>query len=206
VCGSNAVVPLTGFAHGNAGIGCALLELAEITGELLFKQAAHAAFDYERSVFSHEHGNWPDLRTNATSGFVTAWCHGAPGVGLSRLCALRRVNSGLLVDEAIAALGNTRAYGFGSNHTLCHGDLGNADILLYAAKALNDVRWSVEANQIAAGVIESASETGWICGNPLGVESPGLMTGIAGIGYTFLRLADPARIPSVLALEPPVLL
>jgi lantibiotic modifying enzyme len=29
------------------------------------------------------------------------------------------------------------------------------------------------------------------------------MTGLAGIGYGLLRLADPARVPSVLTLAPP---
>jgi Lanthionine synthetase C-like protein len=37
----------------------------------------------------------------------------------------------------------------------------------------------------------------------LGVESPGLMTGLAGIGYGLLRLAEPTRVPSVLVLTPP---
>jgi lantibiotic modifying enzyme len=36
------------------------------------------------------------------------------------------------------------------------------------------------------------------------VETPGLMTGVAGIGYGLLRLAAPLRVPSVLALAPPV--
>jgi len=31
----------------------------------------------------------------------------------------------------------------------------------------------------------------------------GLMTGLAGIGYGLLRLANPDRVPSVLVLEPP---
>ena len=44
---------------------------------------------------------------------------------------------------------------------------------------------------------------GWICANPVGVESPGLMTGLAGIGHELLRLAEPDRVPSVLVLEPP---
>jgi lantibiotic modifying enzyme len=35
------------------------------------------------------------------------------------------------------------------------------------------------------------------------VESPGLMTGLAGIGYGLLRLAKPARVPSILTLEGP---
>jgi hypothetical protein len=35
------------------------------------------------------------------------------------------------------------------------------------------------------------------------VESPGLMTGLAGIGYGLLRAADPECVPSVLTLSPP---
>ena len=38
-------------------------------------------------------------------------------------------------------------------------------------------------------------------GTPLEVESPGLMTGLAGVGHGLLRLAAPDRIPSVLLLE-----
>jgi lantibiotic modifying enzyme len=37
--------------------------------------------------------------------------------------------------------------------------------------------------------------------HPLGVESPGLMTGISGIGYALLRFVNPSRVPSILALE-----
>jgi lantibiotic modifying enzyme len=36
---------------------------------------------------------------------------------------------------------------------------------------------------------------------PLGAETPGLMTGLAGIGYGLLRLAEPERVSSVLLLE-----
>jgi type 2 lantibiotic biosynthesis protein LanM len=204
LCGGMAASPLTGFAHGNAGIAYALLEISEIVGESRFKDTALRALDYERSLFSPEHGNWPDLRRNATGGFATAWCHGAPGIGLSRLCSLRHVNDPMINEEINAALASSLAGGLGGNHTLCHGALGNAEILLHAANALGEPKWRVHANQAVMAVMGSVRENGWICGNPLGVESPGLMTGIAGIGYAFLRFADPARIPSVLALEPPV--
>ena len=62
---------------------------------------------------------------------------------------------------------------------------------------------SAEVNRIAAIILESIDQDGWLCGNPLGVESPGLMTGLAGIGYELLRLAEPTVVPSVLALAPP---
>ena len=84
---------LTGFSHGTAGVGWALLELSEATGEARFRSAADEAFRYERTHYSPEHENWPDfrdfLRPPGGNGpvFGTAWCHGAPGIALSRLRA-----------------------------------------------------------------------------------------------------------------------
>jgi lantibiotic modifying enzyme len=198
---------LTGFAHGNAGIAYALTALAEVTGEPSFEHAAAAALAYERSLFSPEQRNWPDLRNGRSEAFAAAWCHGAPGIGLSRL-HVRGVhaNDPFVSDETYAALATTMAQGPYGDHTLCHGDLGNADILLQASVILQDRHFRVHAEQIATSVMQSAAAAGWLCGNPLRMESPGLMTGLAGIGYAFLRLAGPARIPSVLALEAPLLI
>jgi type 2 lantibiotic biosynthesis protein LanM len=205
ICGDNADSPLTGFAHGNSGIAYALLELSELTGERSFAESARMAFDYERSIFSPVHGNWPDLRTNAPEGFAAAWCHGAPGIGLSRICSRRHQYDPMLRKEIDVALTTTTSRGFGSNHTLCHGDLGNAEILLHAEQTLKEPRWRVHANRAIAAALHNSREAGWICGNPYRIESPGIMTGLAGIGYTLLRFVDPVGIPSILALEPPVL-
>ena len=51
----------------------------------------------------------------------------------------------------------------------------------------------------AAGLLHQGREGGWKCGLPQGHETPGLMMGLAGIGYGLLRLAWPERVPSVLA-------
>jgi type 2 lantibiotic biosynthesis protein LanM len=203
-CGGKATSLLTGFAHGNAGIAYALLALAEATGENRFQQAAVDAFAYERSLYSPEHRNWPDLRNSVVGRFASAWCHGAPGIGLSRMCSLRYWKDPLIEQEIETALSTTWSEGLGNNHSLCHGDLGNGDILLHASEVLHERRWRDYADQIAASALDRANVTGWVCGNPLGVESPGFMTGLAGIGYALLRLANPRRVPSVLALEPPV--
>jgi type 2 lantibiotic biosynthesis protein LanM len=204
LCGS-LTTPLTGFAHGNAGIAYALLALSEATGEKRYQQAGTEALAYERSLYSPEHRNWPDLRNIAGGRFVSAWCHGAPGIGLSRISALRYWQDSFIEQEIEAALSTTWAEGLGNNHALCHGDLGNGDILLHASEVLHQRRWRACADQIAASALARANATGWVCANPLGVESPGFMTGLAGIGYALLRLANPTRVPSMLALEPPVL-
>jgi type 2 lantibiotic biosynthesis protein LanM len=207
--------PLTGFSHGAAGIAWALLELAALTSEERFKTTALDAITYERSLFSPEAGNWPDLRefdiphsgvtNNAQEEqkFMTAWCHGAPGIGLARLRALPYLDDSDIRMEIDTALQTTLAQGFGSNHSLCHGDLGNLELLLQAAQTFDDPQWRAQMNHIAAMILESIQRDGWLCGVPLGVESPGLMTGLAGIGYGLLRLAEPRRVPSVLVLEPP---
>jgi lantibiotic modifying enzyme len=59
---------------------------------------------------------------------------------------------------------------------------------------------------MTAIIFESINRLGWLCGNPVKVESPGLMTGLAGIGFELLRLAEPLRVPSVLVLAPPVIM
>jgi lantibiotic modifying enzyme len=72
-----------------------------------------------------------------------------------------------------------------------------------AAGALDDPALRARADRVARGILDDIRGAGWLCGNPLRVESPGLMTGLAGIGYGLLRLAAPERVPSVLLLEPP---
>jgi type 2 lantibiotic biosynthesis protein LanM len=204
--------PLTGFAHGNAGIAWALGELADLTGEARFRTAERAAVAYERSLFSAEAKNWPDLRDHNALGlkgdtdrasFSAGWCHGAPGIGLARILSLGRLDEPATRAEIEAALETTLAQGFGENHSLCHGDLGNLETLLLAGERLGDPRWRAAADRMSAATLDSISTNGWICGVPTGVETPGLMTGLAGIGFGLLRLAEPRRTPSVLALEPP---
>ena len=40
------------------------------------------------------------------------------------------------------------------------------------------------------------------CGTPGGVSTPGLLNGLAGIGYGLLRLGFPQQVPAALVLEP----
>ncbi|WP_414551982.1 type 2 lanthipeptide synthetase LanM family protein [Anabaena sp. CCY 0017] len=204
--------PLTGFSHGVAGIASVLLELAAQTGEHRFRVAALEAINYERSLFRPEVGNWPDLRnfTDQVLGnkdnnctCMTAWCHGAPGIGLARLSSLPYIDDAEIRSEINTALKTTIAHGFGNNHSLCHGDLGNLELLLQASLTLDDPQWKTQVDRFAAIILESIDQHGWLCGVPLGVETPGLMTGLAGIGYELLRLAAPESVPSVLGLEPP---
>jgi type 2 lantibiotic biosynthesis protein LanM len=196
---------LTGLSHGAAGIGWALAQLGNVTQEERFLKASAEAFSFERSVFDARRENWPDLRTlNGAnkSSFMTAWCHGAPGIGLSRLDLLRHYKDEEIYKEVESAIRTTLSHGFGSNLSLCHGDLGNMELVSYASRFFNR-ELCTEVEQLGAGILDGIDNEGFRCGVPLGVESPGMMVGLAGIGLGLLRLADPLETPCVLLLSGP---
>lgn len=207
---------LTGFSHGTAGIGYALAELYRVTGESSYREGAEGAFAYERHWFSPEEGNWPDFREQAGRGregrralpHATFWCHGAPGIALSRLHAWAALRDVTYRDEALIALDTTRKAtealllsGTG-NYSLCHGLAGNAEVLLLASDLLDqggDDHRTLALKAARAGTgIYGEDRRPWPCG--VGGETPGLMTGWAGTGLFYLRLHDPF-IPSALLLR-----
>jgi type 2 lantibiotic biosynthesis protein LanM len=200
--------PLVGCSHGAGGMAFALLTAWGLTEDTRFERTARAAIAYERGTFSTEARNWPDLRpaTSATSDrarpCMTAWCHGAPGIGLMRLAGLRYADDSNIRDDVARAVHATLRHGFGRNHSLCHGDLGNLELLASAAARVDEPGLRSSAACFAGGVLRTIREHGWRCGVPLGVETPGLMMGLAGIGDGLLRLAEPS-LPSILMLQPP---
>ena len=202
--------PLGGVSHGASGFALALFSLFAVTGQQRFRTAALQSIEYERTLFCGEAGNWRDLRRSllanrdtSARNFYTAWCHGAPGIGFSRLRLLRHLQDDARVHQEIrVALQTTITEGFGGDHSLCHGDAGFLELLLEASQSLHEPRWAEELARLTRTTLESIQRHGWICGVPLGTEVPGLLTGIAGIGYELLRLAEPRRVPSLLSLEP----
>jgi len=149
--------PLAGFSHGAAGIAWALLALFARTREERFRTAARGGIAYERSVFSDEAGNWRDLRDTEQVRFPTAWCHGAPGIGLARLGGVPLLEDDGIHADIETALQTTLATGFGFNHSLCHGDLGNLELLLRSGEP----SWRDTAQRLAGAILDSARQHGW---------------------------------------------
>jgi lantibiotic modifying enzyme len=202
---NGATQPLTGFSHGAAGVGWALLKFAAFTGEATYAEVGLDAFRYERSKYVPAIGNWPDFRAipgvSAPTAddppyWMSAWCHGAPGIGLARADSgfghLPEVAAdlGLAVDGLLAA-------GPANNLCLCHGQLGNLELLTVAAAD------RPERADWAAQSLAMVERLGPVCGTPGGIPTPGLMAGLAGIGHGLLRLGFPDRVPSLLLLQPP---
>ena len=228
-----AIRNLCGYAHGAAGIGHGLLELYAATGDGGYRYAAEQAFLYERRFLDPSRSNWPDLR-HAELGeylfdgrveelrarlragdplapppprYMNAWCHGAPGIGLSRLRAYELLGDPAYLHQARAAFTSVQASlvaEAGMNFSLCHGRFGNAETLLEGARRLGEDGLLDPVREIALGGIRRHEDAGepWPCGTLGGVQDPGLMLGEAGIGLFLLRLARP-DVPSSLFLTAP---
>lgn len=204
------VEPLAGFSHGSAGIAWGLYHLADATGDMRYAEAAKATLVYERNTFNEELGNWPDLRIIDNphplvdpdeTPYMIAWCHGATGVGAGRLGLPQQFRDEETEKEIRIAVKTLREGGFGATHCLCHGDLGNLDMMLLASMQWQDEALRKEVMQRAQTILESIEKHGPLCGIPLAVETPSFMNGLSGMGYQLLRLANPQKVPSILILE-----
>jgi lantibiotic modifying enzyme len=184
---------LTGFSHGAAGIAYALLRLYQTTHEVKFKQAAIDAIAYERSVFSTDTRNWPDLRSSQIS-FMTNWCHGAPGIGLARLGSLAILDNKEIHQDIEMALKTTQDFGISAIDHLCCGNFGRIEFLLEASCQLKRPELLDEALLKASLLVKQFEKTDSFAD----VYDPSFFRGIAGIGYELLRLAEPNSLPSVL--------
>ena len=205
------VASASGFGFGTAGIAYALHTLHESSGLERFELAAREALDaadtaeQQASVaVGAASPGAPAVRSHGR-GANTGWCYGTVGNALAHMGAANDTSRAADVGPWLAHdLQTVRAHGFGSDHSLCHGDVGSLLYLLDTAITHGDRATEDEVARRVAGLLDHVDEHGWRCGTPDGVETPGLLTGLSGIGLGLLRLARPTHVPSVLTLEPPV--
>lgn len=177
-------LPFDSFYLGPLGAVEPLFQLAMVTGEARFAKAAAS------------------LLTEPAAGRQST-----PGALLADLRALPWINDQTqhrrVATHVEHSLQTWVSQGLGPNHSLAHGAIGQLDLILQAGERLPAESLRPIHRTAAAALVAQMQQTGWATGAPLGVETPGLMAGLAGIGYGLLRLAAPLHTPSVLALEMP---
>ncbi|MBE9913637.1 type 2 lantipeptide synthetase LanM [Paenibacillus donghaensis] len=216
---TNSQVLLTGLSHGSAGLAWAFTWLARLSNNHSNQSTcqqylimANRLLIYENHYYSEIEQNWRDLRYTDRHVFADFWCHGAPGIALARAEIMSHLEDMNLLQaqewefvtqdykNALQTLLN-RGNKYNS-FCLCHGILGNADILLHLSKLMNDPNLVNVANDWASQAIagfESYKSSDRLIAR---LECDGLMSGTVGMGYEYLRLLD-ERVPSILAFELP---
>jgi type 2 lantibiotic biosynthesis protein LanM len=198
---------LNGMSHGAAGFAYALASLAAVTGREDFAQAASECIAFEDSSYDAERQNWPDWRSGGAPGWLTQWCHGAPGIGLARMATTRlgakfaKLDAKCLAADVRNALGGVERGWPAHVDTLCCGTLGSIEFLCEAGSALGREDLSELASRRLTAVLQAAAATGdyrWNSGKKR--FNLGLFRGLAGVGYTLLRQTD-RSLPNVLIWE-----
>lgn len=184
--------PLTGLAHGAAGMGLALLQAGVAAGRNEWIDAGARAFAYENSLF--EDGNWPDLRHPGGPPMV-AWCHGAPGIGLARMAALALLpdhpDADRWHDDLAAAMLTTALAPLPATDHLCCGLTGRAAVLRICGRERAEPHWLAASDDLTDVVRAGYRQRGHFVlplDEPQGLVSPGLMTGLAGIAAHLLSV------------------
>lgn len=178
-----------GLSHGLAGPSFALVRLFERTHDPRFLDYARRMAEVERSIYMKE-------------GFVPrhiSWCHGHTGIGFARLVTSEHLQDEIVDQEIALALEKTK-YSLGQESSICCGDLGRIEFLLEYAKRRKSHVIEMQARHFLFLFMGEFMRTGGAnCGLKEGYEW-GFMQGIAGIGYSLMRLSG-FDLPQISLLE-----
>ncbi|MFC9256752.1 type 2 lanthipeptide synthetase LanM family protein [Amycolatopsis thailandensis] len=163
----------TGFARGSAGIDW-VLRAHRRTGE--------------------EPPGKADDRAESTGG----WCDGLSGAALGQAAHLPEPGHSRDLDRTIKQLTDGAPL---KDLSLCHGESGVLEVLCVLAE--NGHTGAAAAVRRRTGhLLAAIDQRGARCGTPGAIPAPGLLSGLAGIGYGLLRLGFGDRVPSALLLRP----
>lgn len=168
-----------GFSHGWSGIAWALHRYVR-AGPGTSRHHAAMRVAANRAMSS-------------SPGDNHGWCSGAAGPTLVRWAATTgpdpEESRGMAVRPVLRDL------------SLCHGEFGAVEPLVWRASE-GDATAAEVLRGRAAHLIDIVEREDLVCGTPDDVSSPGLISGLAGVGYGLLRLGFGGAVPSVLLMEP----
>jgi len=189
--------PMAGMAHGNSGFLMAYTGLFEISGDKRWLEAAMEILKFENTLYDSRTDNWSDIRGGLENGKdmdSVAWCHGAPGILLSRLALsetaseLDKNDRSIIKRDISNAVNKIINDGKRAEKCLCHGEMGNVKILKTKAVYQKDRKISVYTDIWYKQIVEDIWEKGFVI--PQEKYNYGFMTGQTGIGYEMLREID----------------
>jgi type 2 lantibiotic biosynthesis protein LanM len=191
-----SVATQTGFAEATllADAYAAELAVRSLDPDLADPGFAHGAagVDWALAGYPRETATLPPAKAATGHG----WCSGLAGQVLA-YAGQPAVLGGLGEQVRVLAAQDPLR-----DLSLCHGETGITDVLGFLAETGHEDAAAAVATRTGQ-LLTAVEQDGARCGTPDGVPSPGLLTGLAGIGYGLLRLGFGPRVPSALLLQPP---
>lgn len=186
---------LTGMSHGASGFLLAFSLLRQKTGEKRYVERIRRIQTWENQFYSEKLGNWLDLRGVEQEKAVqekiqNTWCHGAPGILLSRLKMreLPEFADDSQTEEDIKKTVRAVMYSaYGGAMCLCHGLCGNWMILREYVRVYPE---SKEAANVLRRMGQEIIRRLWEKegGRIIELENTGVMTGVSGIGFCLMMM------------------
>ncbi|HHT7239527.1 TPA: type 2 lanthipeptide synthetase LanM family protein [Bacillus cereus] len=187
---------LGGFSHGVIGIALALYRLFKITQDKVYLNTCLQAISYQDSLFNNKTNLWTNLNGNEGVNQKFGWCHGSSGIIIAYIEMWDILSSDQkdMVKRSIDATLDNMEY---TNHSLCHGALGNYWALTYTEKMYGKVDYRIL--NIKNKLLKELATNPIISGFPGRMETPNLMLGLSGIGLSLLAMDR--KISNVLILK-----
>lgn len=194
--------PWIGLAQGNAGIALALARMQAHEPHAGTRETLDRTLAYERAWAAPTHGFWPDLRAwtpdhakpGAPFHYPMNWGHGVVGIGAARLAhdllgprdPIRRQEQDRTIAAAAAFIAKPDHC---KDMSIADGASGAATLVLAAGRHRGDR--ALMAKVVAFGeqalALYADQDLPWP--GTGGLDTAGLMSGRAGIGWFFLDLA-----------------
>jgi hypothetical protein len=126
----NLKYPLSGLSHGNSGFLMAYVELYKMTYDQEYLKKIKLLLSYEDILYSEDLKNWIDLRDPDGRKTMRGWCHGAPGILLSRMSIMDILPDDKQIKKDILRAVSTLFHNEREKKIcLCHGMTGNLLIM-----------------------------------------------------------------------------
>lgn len=191
----------TGFAHGVSGIGLALVRAWEVLRDEDLKRAVLGCHQFLVNHVDSEKGDWAEDAGEAST--FNAWCHGAPGITLFYHELYRVFEQPDHRETLVYGIDLTlKGWDF-HNDSLCHGMLGNIDLLITLSKKTDRFGRLEQIRECVAEAMIAIGERAPRCGTEFRHHALGLYTGFAGIAYQLMRAQRNQPMPSMLTFDPP---
>lgn len=138
-------------------------------------------------------GNYSTSEEDRKRDVLVHWCHGAPGIALTLVKAVKVFGDKEFLEAAINAAEVVWNCGLLKRVGICHGISGNAYVFLSLYQLTGNIEFLYKAKAFTCFLLDRAHKL-ISAGEMHGGDSPySMFEGMGGMAYLFLDMIDPSK-------------